>query len=75
MEEKNGKQVRLWGVVKDKKGNVVTGKRVKLMRKLKRGTRSSYKVIQEGLTSKEGVYSFEVEVDRISKYKVLVIDE
>lgn len=74
VENKNGKPIRLWGIVKDKEGNIVANKPIKLMSKIKKGKRASYTIIQEGMTSKEGSYSFEVIVDRMSRYKVLVID-
>lgn len=75
MEQQNSKQVKVWGIVKNKEGNLVPYKNVRLMERMKRGTRSYYRVVQEGTTNGDGLYSFEIQVDRISQYKVLVIDE
>lgn len=75
MEQKNYKQIRIWGIIKDKEGNIMPNKSVKLMKKFKKGRRVAYQIMQEGVTSKQGIYSFNVEIDRISQYKVIVIDD
>lgn len=75
MDKKVCKQVRLWGIVKDKKGNSMANRQVKLMKKIKKGSRASYQVIAEGITSRQGMYSFDIQVNRLSEYKIIVIDE
>lgn len=75
MDKELCKQVNLWGVISDEKGLPLENKNVRLMKKIKKGKRASYLIVQECVTTSRGIYSFKVEVTSYSQYKVMVIGE